>query len=371
MIRLFSTILLFIIGNYAFAQQLFTIPFQVKGDRIFLRADINNTPRVFIFDTGAFSNSVDSTFNAENKLNINPRNPIANVETGSFKIQDSFGVLDHRKYGGVQYDGVIGIKFFKDFLVEIDFITKTLKLYNRNDGIMHEFFKMNTTHHKNNMKIFGLFTTPLTIYLSDADSITGNFLIDTGSSRNITLLEGFYPYLKETNLNHFYNDYLNASSHGFSKSVYYKIPKVDFSDFFIKELIIDCSYGENGEISDYCDGIIGIKLLKNFNFIFDYEGSQVYIKKNDLKDGFFNEYVSDGIDIKHQKSKSENFIVFSVIKGNENSIKLGDEVLKINGMEPSDSLLIESKRTAGTKLKYTIKRKRKIFEAETVVKKLL
>lgn len=370
MLRYLVIVSFLMLSKSLFSQPLFSIPFSVKGDRIFLDISINGEKCNFLFDTGAFICSIDSSVNADKKLNIRPGSGAVDVKTGCFSLKSSLGVLDHRKYGGNMYDGIIGIRFFDGYLVAIDYDDRKLRLYSKSDTIVREFQKLPTTHHKNNMAIFGLFSTQVTIYLSETDSINGIFLIDTGSSRNITLFEKFYSILKETNLNHLYIEYANTSHHGFNQSVYYKVPMLRFDSYAVDSLVVDCSYGKNGDISRFADGIVGAAFLKNFNLLIDYAGSSVYIKQKEQKKAFSHEYISDGIGLKYQ-SDCKCVTVSSLIKDNRNDVKLGDVVLKINGEEPDEDSILNLSKDVGRKNKYTIKRGRKVFEVTAEVERML
>lgn len=371
MLRLYFTVFLFLVTKLILAQEYLSIPFEVRGDRIFLKTLINNTECKLLFDTGAFTSSIDSTFNIKNNLNIKPSNSIVNIKIDSITTKSSFGVLDIRKYGGDLYDGIIGIKFFEEYLVEIDYDNNQLRLFPKDSPIINKFQKLPTEHHKNNMVTFGLFSTPVTIYVNDTDSISGSFLIDTGSSRNITIFEKYYPLLKESNLKHFYIEFFNASHHGFNKSSFYKIPKTKIFNQLLDSLVIDCSYGNNGDISKYCDGIIGGMFIKNFSLLIDYKNSQIYIKRKDKKSHFITEYISDGIGLKLKNTKEYEAIISSLIKDNQYNIKFGDTVLSINGEKPTDTSVFKQNKRIGEMNIYVIKRKNKIFKITTEVKKIL
>ncbi len=371
MLKSYLTIFLFLITNSLFAQEYLTIPFELRGDRIYLKTLVNDSECELLFDTGAFTSSIDSTFNVINKLSIRPGNSIVNIKIDTITVKNSFGVLDIRKYGGDLYDGIIGIKFFEEYLVEIDYSNNQLHLYPKDSPIINKFQKLHTEHYKNNMVVFGLFSTPMTIYVNDKDSISGSFLIDTGSSRNITLFEKYYPLLKESNLNHFYIDFFNASQHGFNKSSYYKIPKAKIFNQLLDSLVVDCSYGNNGDISKYCDGIIGGMYLKNFSLLIDYKNSQIYIKMKEKNNCFLNEYISDGIGLKLKNTKEYEAVISSLIRGNQYNVKLGDIVLNINGEKPTSTSVFKQKKEVGEMNTYVIKRKNKIFEISTEVRKFL
>lgn len=371
MLKIAFLITLLILTKNFFGKELYRIPFEVKGDRIFINVQVNKTKCKFLFDTGAFTSSIDSMLNVKEKFNIKPSKNLVNVTINNFTTNKSFGVLDHNKYGGGLYDGIIGISFFAEYLVEINYDDNELRLYSKDDDIINRFQKLHTIHHMNNMVIFGLFSTMGTIYLNETDSISGNFLIDTGSSRNITILEKKASSFETANLKQFSIEYFNASNHGFNKSRYYKIPNIKFFNHSIDSVVIDCSYGKNGNLSNFCDGIIGGQFLKNFNLLIDYENSLFYIKRKENNNLFCDKYISDGIGLKYQDNKSINPIISSIITGSCQNVKLGDIVLRINGESPIRDSIFKGNFEIGKVNTYTIERNKEIFEISTEVRKLL
>jgi hypothetical protein len=124
-------------------------------------------------------------------------------------------------------------------------------------------------------------------------------------------------------------------------------------------------------------GIIGGDFLKNFKILIDYRNSNIYIKEYIQPQGFDQAFITDGFGLKDFRFHNSKIVVSSVVNSElfkDINVKLNDEILKINGVDISliDFESIKKlKESVGIKMKYTIKRKRRILEINTIVQKVL
>ncbi|WP_171817173.1 aspartyl protease family protein [Winogradskyella sp. PG-2] len=193
---------------------------------------------------------------------------------------------------GILVHGIIGYDVFKNFVVEINYNAKYIRLHKP------EYFKPKTSKKCK--------TLPLNLYrgkayidgevnINDAEKHV-KLLIDTGSSDALWLFEdeseGFSP-----NKSMFFVDYLGK---GLSGSVYGKRSKVnnfELGDFnmenvnvaFPDSVSIDLTKTFKGR-----NGSLGGDILKRFNLFFDYTNEKLHLKKNSFYKASFT-YNNSGI----------------------------------------------------------------------------
>lgn len=367
--------LLFFFHLVCFGQSkdpIYQIPFHLYDNQILIKSKINNETVNLLFDTGCMGVILDKNFILNNKINSlkTYKNPL-NFKLHSFyKKIKLISSSDIRKQLGDKYQGIAGVDFFSNYLVEIDYLKQKINLYNLNSKIDRSYQKINTTHNVKNIQIFKRFTTPITLKIDSITKITGNFLIDTGSSRNITtikLLNKYKPLLVSSKNE---KEILNASPHGFNNPIYYRVPKLIFNNKSYDNLIIDDNNDVNHNITGL-KGILGGGFLKHFKILINYKNSEIYIKDNFSKIGFTKNIISDGVKIKEYRHPKRKLIIGSVLK-NKNGLKIGDNVLKINNIDYQKIQLEKyylGKKNNDT-INYTVKRNGKILKIKTVVKKM-
>jgi hypothetical protein len=93
---------------------------------------------------------------------------------------------------------------------------------------------------KHNFKLFslyGFFFIPINLVVNDTLSINGNFLFDTGSGRNITLVNS--AEVTEKKSGQFAAIRKNTSFYGFDESIYFKAKEVVFYCVKWNDILID------------------------------------------------------------------------------------------------------------------------------------
>ena len=227
---------------------------------------------------------------------------------------------------GVYIHGIIGYDIFKDFIVEINYSSKYIRLHKP------DMFKP-----KRSKKWKAV---PLDIHKNKAylnakvvvknDSIPVKLLIDTGSSDALWLFEnkeiGLTPK-KEL----FFVDYLGR---GLSGSVYGKRSKVkefsisDFSLKFANVAFPDSTSINIAKVYKERHGSLGGDILKRFNLFFDYTNKKLYLKKNN----FFKErftYNNSGIVLEHNGTRFVKEDI-RILKNDENSFSNDKNGVQIN-----------------------------------------
>jgi len=293
----------------SFGQSRFNLPrtnsdkikFQLIDNLIILPVEVNGVELSFLLDTGV---SKPILFNITNidTLQIN------NVETvylrglgggepvealksqnNFFKIgnainvdQDIFVVFDSSinftPRLGVPVHGIIGFDLFRDFIVEINYSSKYLKLNKPESYVYKKCNKceqFNISFYNNKPYINGIVTI-------DSVPLPVKLLIDTGSSDALWLFEEDSLSVKPLS-DRYFTDFLGK---GLSGSVYGKRSKVKsfgLKSFVFKE--VNVAFPDSTSISyarkhEERNGSISGEILKRFNIIINYKNAKVSLKKN-------------------------------------------------------------------------------------------
>ncbi|WP_296380724.1 aspartyl protease family protein [Winogradskyella sp.] len=326
------------------------INFQLISNLIIIPIEINNVTLSFILDTGV-SNPILFNLTERDSLDLkNTKSFYLHGLGGDGKIealksshnkfrigdavsinQDLFVVFDETinftPRLGISVNGIIGYDVFKNYVVEINYNSKYIRLYNPNR------YKPKTSKKWK--------AIPITIhskkpYLDAKVIISENeklvkLLIDTGSSDALWLFEdkktGLAPY-KDL----FFTDYLGK---GLSGSVYGKRSKVknfEISDFNLKNVNVafpDSTSINVAKVYKERKGSLGGSILKRFNLFFDYTNEKLYLKKN----SFFREsftYNNSGIVIEHNGVRFVKEQIRVPNKGNYNRNNNNSQAVQID-----------------------------------------
>jgi hypothetical protein len=207
--------------------------------------------------------------------------------------------IDFTSRLGVLVHGIIGYDIFKDFVIEINYKSKFIRLHKPNSFRPRSSKKWKTLPiniHRRKPYLDAIVTV-------DTLKKPTKLLIDTGSSDALWLFEN-----KEQGLipkkNLVFMDYLGK---GLSGSIYGKRSRVNefkLSDFNLKDVNVafpDSLSIDVTKVYKERSGSIGSGILKRFNLFFDYTNKKLHLKKN----GFFRErftYNNSGIVLEHNGS---------------------------------------------------------------------
>ena len=327
----FITLLFLIIPFLnANSQIKYSIPFELIDYRIYLKGTINNVECSFLYDTGAFGVDLDKLFIKNNGIKIPkyPKRKAFVINLNEYKKEiTSVRSVDINIIGGNADEGILGINFFKDYIVEIDYEQQVINLFDINSVISNEYSKVEAKQLKGLMH-YGKFCTDLEILFNDSIIYNGEFIFDTGSGRNITL---FDEVKSEKESGNPVRKGMNSSFHGINLSEYVKTKEVLFNNLTYPELIVDYSFDTNEDVKSLIDGVIGGQFLQNFNIILNYNEQSIYFKQNN-RNNFTREILTDGIIYRDRRKDLGGLLVSAIIEHElvNTKFKLGDIILEIN-----------------------------------------
>ncbi|MDY2586982.1 retropepsin-like aspartic protease [Winogradskyella aquimaris] len=295
------------------------IKFEFAANLIIIPLEINGVELSFVLDTGVskpilFNLSHNDSLDLKNTktfylhgLGAEGKIEALKSSYNRFRLGDAVGnnqdlyvvfdsTINFTPRLGIVVNGIIGYDVFKDFVVEINYASKFLRLH-----------KPETFRPKKSKKWKQI---PIEIYRkkpyldgqvvlkSNVESV--KLLMDTGSSDALWLFEnkekGILP-----NDSLFFMDYLGK---GLSGSVYGKRSKIKnfrISDFSLDNVNVaypDSSSIDISKIYKDRNGSIGGDILKRYNMFVDYGNEMLYLKKNSYFKKPFT-YNNSGIVLEH------------------------------------------------------------------------
>lgn len=344
--------------NSSFSQDKFVIEGKRKTDRInfklinnliIIPVEVNGVTLSFLLDTGVSKPIIFNFLNISDTLKIKDTETIylrglgggESVEAlksknNIFKIgkavklnQDLFAVynsnLNLAPRLGIAVHGIIGFDIFKDFIVEIKYASKYIRLTEPNSFK----YKPCKSCEQFNLEYYNNKPYINTEVVISEKKIPVKLLIDSGGSDSLWLFEDDSLGIK-SNSKYFY-DFLG---HGLNGSIYGKRSRVEM--FYLKNFHIkgaNVSYPDSKsiffaqKINDRNGSLAG-NILKRFNIIIDYQRNLITLKKNKyFKEPF--RYNRSGIELAHEGSR--------LVKEIDKSISVKDKLIR-NSQEKSISV---------------------------------
>ncbi|KQB37688.1 PDZ domain-containing protein [Flavobacterium aquidurense] len=304
----------FLIENHS---KKVTIPFKLINNLVFIPIKVNGIELNFLLDSG-----VEETilFSMEDKQEVSFKNvekiklkglgseeeieglKSANniLETHGLKsnsqlvyiiLDQSFNLSSHI---GIPVNGIIGYKFFRNNIVEINYQKKRLVVHANNEEtrkrLQKKFKTIPITIERSKPYIY-------TTAIVDTTKIPAKLLIDVGNSDAFWIFENDKIKLPKKN----FPDFLGKGFSGDIEGHRAKIDNFLIDDFNFKKPIVsfpDSSSIKNVKMVPDRIGSVGGEVLKRFTVVLDYADKKLYLKKNNKFSDPFS-YNKSGITIQH------------------------------------------------------------------------
>lgn len=296
------------------------IPFELINNLIFIKMEVNGVDLTFLLDTG-----VEETilFSLEDKDELKFKNVekiklrglgnsdfIEGLKSSGNQVvfkdvivdqkHDIYIILDEEfnfsSSVGIPVNGIIGYQFFKNFAIEINYITKKIALQNPKNKIKERKLKK---FHEFSISLDNSKPYYSSVFEIDSLKIDGKLLLDLGNSDAFWL---FPTQIKEYKLDKVsFNDFLGR---GFNGDIFGKRARLDLfkMDPFAFErpyiAVPDSTSLKNIKWVEKRIGSIGGEIFKRFTVIFNYRDKKMYLKRNKNYNLAF-EYNMSGIEINH------------------------------------------------------------------------
>ena len=242
---------------------------------------------------------------------------------------------------GKTINGVLGHGFFRDFIVEINYVQKKITF---NDPDRYKYRR------RRNSKEFPIVIRKNKSYLqavildNDESSIPALLVIDTGGSHGLWLDSHTNADIRipEKNVSTLLGTGLNGPIFGKVG----RINELKIGSFEMENVI--AAYPDSVSISyalgiDDRQGSLGAEILRRFNIIFDYRAEKITLRSNsNFNQAFF--YNPSGIEVSNPFPGLPHFVITDVRAGSnaqKAGLKLDDELVSIQGTGVSKMTLNE------------------------------
>ncbi len=358
---------------------------------IFVNVTINDTiAGKFILDTGSPITILDSSFVAKNSIKLDSIGQILLSGSGNSKIStttvyknisvqtlgqviDSKIILIYnlKKIIPIE-DGIIGINFFRNKIIKIDYLKQKISFIESTEKIDKTYTKIPLTI--KNDRLYA----KLKVKINNNMSFEGLFLIDTGSEFAIQL-DGYYSdsldLYKKTEKKIIKN-LDNGGIGGKTLKFLIKGEYTKIANFEIKNILISCSQNKNGAEKYFKRqriGTLGNLFLDKFDLIFDINDSILYIRPNKNYNKKFT-YIRAGLTL--GKISNKGILIKNVwrIETMKNkNIQRNDFLIQIDNQKTSQLGYLKTRLLLEQKGKHKLKilHNKTIFETEIKTKDLM
>lgn len=262
---------------------------------IFIKGTVNEIDGNFVFDTGADNLYFDSLFYSKNNFKYDSigtgKVPGAGKELQNLKVimnavrfdfngqnykTKTVPILNLKPILGDIADGIIGLNYFSNKILEINYAQNYLKILDKIDSLsLLQYTRIKCQN------VNGRLYIPVTLKINNAVSITDKFLIDLGCGSTIALNS---PVALKYNLDRiitnkarYYTKYRGVG--GESESYAFIAKSVEIGGYQLNHFEAEYSMDKSGSLSSHKHaGLLGNKILERFDVIIDFKTNCLYIK---------------------------------------------------------------------------------------------
>lgn len=301
-------------------------------------------PLSFLLDTGTVGTILSRKQAESLHLKVDGKEPAYGIGDGSLSMgvakearlevpgleasQESVGVYafdDLDQAIGRRIDGVLGASVFKHNVVELDYLSRTIRFF---DPRRYSDSGRGTVVH---LKIDsdGIPFVMVRITMPGQDPIEARLCVDTGSTEAISLNR---PFVEKHHLLDQLKEQIVSTERGYageSKSILGRIDSVALAGYTIRNPVAGFSQAEAGAATESGDdGTIGNPLLSRFHIVFNYARDIMIIEPNSRFDDPF-EYDMSGLRLIATGDDLKTIRVANVIAGSPAAVA---------GVRPNDIL---------------------------------
>ena len=371
-----------------------TIPFEMVGTYVVIKVKVNNSPSLnLILDSGIRNTLITELMPGDNiTLNYSDVKELMglgggdhleaytsscnSLNIGKIKLESKTvfvlkeDVFNLSKHTGYKLNGLVGVDFFQDYVIEINYNTNRVKFYDSKtftDPLGYEKLPISIEWEK-------MF---INLIVQEADSTKRkmNMLIDTGAE-----LAAWFQTFKSNSFKMPENGVRATIGQGLNGEIVGKINRLQsicFGKYCLENPIV--AFPDSSCINQIIDksdrdGTVGSQLLSRFNSFIDYQNKQFYFKPNANFDKTFG-YNIAGIEVTQILPfipQTEVWMVWEDSPAEAAGIKVGDQILEINGEKAFNMTVNELKKIfetlANKPLKITVLRDKTQLKFEIEMK---
>lgn len=329
-------------------------PIVYKG-HLYIKGIADGTKGNYVFDTGASNLYYDSTYYADNEFaykktfeaelpgaGSTPQNVLVVEDTVQFIFGENLyktsivPVLQLKPILGDIADGILGMEYFYNSILEINYEMQYMKLYKSIDSVnVLGWSKIGLIKKENRLYI------PLEILINDTVNISGECQLDFGSGGTVSLTSMVSDkYNLSENINnkaYYFTKYGGVG--GESSSYDFIATSLKIGDFKFDKVVMDFSIDNAGAMaSDTHLGLLGNEIYERFNVYIDFINNDLYLKPNKKYNKPFEasrlgfSYIDRG--------QTLNSWIVTGLYGSSNAekagLKIDDKIISVNGVDVSE-----------------------------------
>jgi hypothetical protein len=357
-------------------KSIYSIPFDMVGSYVILHVKINDSSTLNLILDSGIRNTIITELDQGDRISLNYSdvkelmglgggNHLEAYTSNSNTLKIGKLKMDYKtvyvlkndvfnlsKHSGTKINGLIGVDFFQNYTVEINYNSKRIRIYDSSTFEMPKGYGMLPLTIES-QKMF----VNLTVLESDSTRKQVKMLLDTGAELNAWFQtmtkESVHPPVK------WIQGTIGEGLNGIITGKYGHIPQICFGEFCLKNPIV--SFPDSSTIAGIVlnskrDGTLGSQILSRFNVFIDYKQKKFYFKPNSTFTKKFTYNVA-GIEI---IQVSQYFTLTEVLDVWKNSpadiagVKKGDEIIEVNGTSAFQMTLGEIRNIFETPSKNTL-----------------
>jgi predicted aspartyl protease len=251
-----------------------------------------------------------------------------------------FPLAEIEEQFGRSIDGLVGIDLFTNYVVEVDYIDKKVRLYNP------QTFKYSGSGDSIPLALRdGHFFVPAKVEMRGRAQLKGEFVVDTGGYAVTAVLTT--PFAQSNNLpapdQKTILDRSMSGLGGETKVLIGRATSFTLGSSVVRAPVIYMSQDKGGALasSEY-DGLIGTEVLRRFKIIFDYTRRRLILERNAHYDEPL-EYDMSGISFRAYGNDFRTFRIYQVLDDSpaaKGGLRVGDVLLSIDDV-PASRLTLE------------------------------
>lgn len=325
-------------------------PIKYHG-HLYIEGEINGIKGNYVFDTGASNLYIDSTHYANNnfkhdntfvaylpgagnsrqKVNV-IKDPVEIIFGHNLYKTTTVPIFQLKPILGDIADGIIGINYFKNKILEINYEKEYMQIHSSIDSLdLRKWTKIKLTLKNNQLYL------PAETVINDSIKISGNYILDLGSGGSVCLTSSI---AKKYNLNHniknkaaFFTKYGGVG--GESSNYDFFAQQLKIGNFYFDNVLMNYSTDSAGALaSERYLGLLGNEIFEKFHIIIDFINQDLYLKPNKSFDKKFKS-PKLGFSYVNRCQTLDSWIVrglFASSNAEKSGLRIDDRIISVNGI---------------------------------------
>lgn len=354
-----------------------SIPFEMVGTYVVIKVKINDSSNLNLILDSGIRNTIITELLPGDRITLNYSDVRELMGLGGGNVLEAYSsnyntlkigrlklepksvyvlkedVFNLSKHTGTKINGLVGVDFFQDYIVEINYSQRRVKFYDKNTFVEPKGYeKIPMTIE--NQKMF----VNLSVIEADGTKKNVKMLLDTGAELNAW----FQTYKKESV--QIPEKGIRATiGQGLNGEIVGKISRLSqicFGNYCVKNPIV--AFPDSASIAGIVDksdrdGTVGSQLLSRFNCFIDYGQKQYYFRPNGNFTKTFS-YNIAGIEVTQIipfVPQTEVWKVWENSPAEAAGVKEGDQITEVNGQKAFQMTINDLKKIFETPSKSPLK----------------